>query len=188
MTLRSTIISLLKIKACAHLHDTCSDVLLQQMQLPQYHLRRMIDYDHHIPSSRGTAPPPPRVLKRRRSDGETLDVSLPYAMPVEHWSARDLFTLVKVGLGNFSRLHGDADAPSDARPGHNKALDALKSLMAVSDARPLKRASKEDDRVDDIERVARSEARRMGTSSSTSNFHHYLVRINWCQQAPMCSA
>ena len=163
MTLRCTLISLLKIKACAHVHDTCSDILLQQMQLPHYHLIRMVDYDHHIPSARGSALPPPRLLKRRRSDGETLDVSLPYGIPVQHWNPRDLFALVKVGLGNFSRLHGDNDAAAESRPGQNKALEAVKGLMAVSDLRPTKRASKEDDRVDDTERVARSEARRMGT-------------------------
>jgi hypothetical protein len=124
----------------------------------------MVDYDHHIPSARGSALPPPRLLKRRRSDGEALDVSLPYGIPVQHWNPRDLFALVKVGLGNFSRLHGDNDAAADSRPGQNKALEAVKGLMAVSDLRPTKRASKEDDRVDDTERVARSEARRMGTS------------------------
>jgi hypothetical protein len=174
MTLRCTIISILKIKACAHLHDTCNDVLLQQMQLPQHHLRRMVDYDHHIPISRGPIAPPPRVLKRRRSDGDSLDVALPYGIPVEHWNARDLLTLVKVCLGNFSRLHGDGDTLADARAGHNKALEAVKAVMAVSDARPMKRAAKEDDRVDDIERVARSEARRMGMCLSPTS-HTILV-------------
>ena len=77
MTLRCGLLSLLKIKACAHVHDTCSDVLLQQMQLPQHHVRRMVDYDNAPPSARGSVPPPPpRILKRRRADGESLDVSV----------------------------------------------------------------------------------------------------------------
>jgi hypothetical protein len=177
MTLRCTLLSILKIKACAHVHDTCSDVLLQQMQLPQNHLRRMVDYDHNIPAARGAAPPLPRVLKRRRFDGETLDISLPYGLSVEHWNARDLFTLVKVSLGNFSRLHGDADAV-DARPGTNKALEAVKGLMAVNDLRPTKRAAaREDERVDDIERVARSDARRMGSDVQRMMFESLLESL-----------
>jgi hypothetical protein len=173
MTLRCALLSLLKIKACAHVHDTCSDVLLQQMQLPQHHLRRMVDYDQHVPSSRG----PARILKRRRSDGEALDVTLPYALPVEHWNAKDLFTLVKIGLTNFSRLYGDADIPADPRPGNNKALEAVKSLMTVSDARPTKRTAREDDRVDDIERLARSDARRMGADVQRMMFEHLLESL-----------
>jgi hypothetical protein len=173
MTLRCALISLLKIKACAHVHDTCSDVLLQQMQLPQHHLRRMVDYDQHAPSSRA----PARILKRRRSDSDSLDVSLPYSLPVEHWNARDLFTLVKIGIANFSRLHGDADVSADARSGSNKALEAVKGLMTVSDIRPAKRAAREDDRVDDIERVARSDARRMGPDVQRMMFENLLESL-----------
>jgi hypothetical protein len=175
MTLRCALLSLLKIKACAHVHDSCSDVLIQQMQLPQHHVRRMVDYDSHAPSARGLAPAFPRILKRRRSDGETLDTALPYGLPVEHWNARDLFTLVKVGLRNFSRLHFD-DAANDVRSG-NKALEAVKNLMSASDARPTKRAAMDDDRVDDIERVARSDARRMGSDVQRRMFESLLESL-----------
>ena len=101
---------------------------------------------------------------------------MPYGLPVEHWNAKDLFSLVKVALSNFSRVHGDSDAAVDARAG-NKALDSMKSLMAVSDARPTKRAGKEDDRADDIERVARSDARRMGAAVQREMFESLLQSL-----------
>ena len=97
-------------------------------------------------------------------------------MPVEQWNAKDLLTLVKVALGNYSRLHGDADGAGDARAG-NKALDSIKALMAVSDARPMKRGGREDERADDIERVARSDARRMGADVQRVMFESLLQSL-----------